>query len=178
MLSDYDDPVMISNLRSNISVLPSSLQPRVHTMSHSWGTPVDSLTSFVPSSPVPLSLTPNLSHRISSYDLILLADTLWSSSSHDPLLASLVLLLERTERAFIQIVAGFHTGRESVWAFLRKAGEVGFVKEGKWEEVGWEGERREWRDESGEEEEEIGERNRWVVEGRLRWSKEELERSA
>ena len=61
---------------------------------------------------------------------------------------------------------------------MKKAEERGLVRGGEWKEVGWEGERREWREEGEEEEEEEGEvreRNRWGVEGRLRWSREVLE---
>lgn len=69
-------------------------------------------------------------------------------------------------------------------AFLRKAFEAGFEYEGAWEEVGFgrEGEEREvrrwgWDLGEGDVEPEVeveGEekRNRWVVQGRLRWGRD------
>jgi hypothetical protein len=54
--------------------------------------------------------------------------------------------------------------------------EVGLEMKGEWIEVGHDGGRRDWGWNAGEEEEEGGERNKWVVEGRLGWSEVELGR--
>lgn len=63
-------------------------------------------------------------------------------------------------------------------AFERRARAAGLVPRGAaWEEVSWEGARREWgwdleSDLAGEEA--IEERNRWVVQGELGWAEERL----
>lgn len=125
-------------------------------------------------------LTPRSLDRLSAtstYSLILLADCIWSSPAHSLLLTSLSSLLSHEPDAFIHLIAGFHSGRAGVRAFLRKAVEAGFELAGDWEEIGIEGERREWGwdlrggEEGEEEKDSASDRNRWVVEGRLRWKR-------
>ncbi|KAL8283390.1 hypothetical protein RQP46_005800 [Phenoliferia psychrophenolica] len=157
VVSDYDDPSLVLNLQRNIPLaLPSPLhQSLTHAVGFTWG-----------SSPAPLlSLSPP------GYSLILLADTLWFSEGHDALLSSLVALLSHDDpTARIEIVAGFHSGRETVRAFLRKAEENDLVMEGEWDEVMFDGKRRKWGwdvEEGLLDEEPIAERNRSVVEAYL-----------
>ncbi|KAK4700750.1 EEF1A N-terminal glycine/lysine methyltransferase, partial [Phenoliferia sp. Uapishka_3] len=172
LVTDYEDPKLICNLVANIPLaLPSpSHQSITSALGFTWGNSTASL----------LSLSPN------GYSLILLADTLWFSSGHDVLITSLLELLSFDDPgARVEIVAGFHSGRQTVRAFLRKAEERGLVREGKWEEVGFQGDRKSWGwdVELGlVEEEEIGDRNKAVVEGalnsqsqRVLWLLEELE---
>lgn len=156
VVSDYNDESLINNLSNNIILsLPAPVRSRITAIGHTWGTPPDALLAVSPG----------------GFDLILLADTLWFSSAHDTLLSSLSALLSLSPSARVEIVAGFHSGRETVRAFLRKAAASGFEMEGEWEEVTFDGKKRAWGwdVEAGlEDEEEIGVRNRSVVEGRLR----------
>ncbi|BGP48953.1 hypothetical protein JCM10450v2_004832 [Rhodotorula kratochvilovae] len=174
VLSDYDDPSLVANLRSNISLaFPSpadaSHRARLSAHGHSWGE----------SSSLPFLLSGSLAAGAAPrpFTRILLADTLWFSSGHILLLDSLSHLLARTPEARACFVAGFHSGRATVRSFLRKAEAAGFVRRGDWEEVGVDGRRRPWgwdvRDgDQGEweEAEDGSERNKWVVEGQLGWS--------
>ncbi|GAA6048476.1 hypothetical protein JCM3770_003776 [Rhodotorula araucariae] len=186
VLSDYDDPSLVANLRSNIALaFPSpadaALRARVSAHGHSWGDSstlaallTTATTGAQPAEPQP-------------FTRILLADTLWFSSGHTLLLDSLAHLLARTPNARACFVAGFHSGRATVRSFLRKAAARGFVRRGAWEEVGVDGRRRKWgwdvRGEDGQEgewdeAEDGSERNKWVVEGQLGWSDDELRDSA
>ncbi|GAA5844591.1 hypothetical protein JCM9279_006358 [Rhodotorula babjevae] len=191
VLSDYDDPTLVANLRSNIDIaFPSpadaSIRAGLSAQGHSWGDTA-SYPTLLSSSASPSS-TAELERL---FTRILLADTLWSSAGHPPLLDSLVALLAPTPAARVCVVAGFHSGRGTVRSFLRQAGARGLVRIGKWEEVGIDGARREWgwdergRAESGagvegagadewDEVEDASERNKWVVEGQLGWSEEAL----
>ncbi|CEQ43188.1 SPOSA6832_05088 [Sporobolomyces salmonicolor] len=170
VLSDYDDPLLIDNLESNISLAyPSdeAARKRIRAVGHTWGES-ESLAALL------------AANSSGPFTHILLADTLWASSSHDLLLSSLPLLLARTPSSRIHITAGFHSGRATVRSFLRKARLKGFVPKGEWAEVGVKGERRAWgwdledgakEGEEGEwvEKEEASERNKWLVEGALGW---------
>ncbi|GAA6032471.1 hypothetical protein JCM8097_004777 [Rhodosporidiobolus ruineniae] len=184
-LTDYDDPALIANLRSNIALAfdkEPEVQKRIRALGHSWGEE-DSLRALISS---------NSSRPFSR---ILLADTLWYSSAHTLLLSSLGRLLARTPSARIHIVAGFHSGRATVRSFLRKARKVGLVRKGEWTEVSTKGERRQWGwdlkrregnggeddgedEESWEEKEDASERNKWAVEGDLGWSEAALREAA
>ncbi|KAI5476428.1 putative nicotinamide N-methyltransferase [Pseudohyphozyma bogoriensis] len=86
VLSDFDNADLLSHIRDNIPSLPPAYQPKVSVVGHTWGTAL------------PPTLPPT------SFDLVLLADTLWYTVAHDALLVSLGLLLASTGR--IQIVAG------------------------------------------------------------------------
>ncbi|BGP25325.1 nicotinamide N-methyltransferase [Rhodotorula toruloides] len=172
VLSDYDDPLLITNLRDNIALaFPNSpaVRERIRAVGHSWGDP-DSLKAILDAN----------SPSSSPFPHILLADTIWNSSGHALLLSSLQHLLARTAPARIHICAGFHSGRATVRAFLKKAEKIGFVQRGEWQEIGVDGRRRKWGwdvigdEEEWEEKENASERNKWVVEGDLGWNEEAL----
>lgn len=112
------------------------------------------------------------------YNTILLADCIWASYAHSMLVDSLSTLLSRADpSSFVYLVSGFHSGRAGVRAFLRKAFAAGLEYDGEWEEVGHDGQRRRWDwdlvdgEEPAEEAEGEAIRNRWVVQGKLRWSR-------
>ncbi|GAA5864014.1 hypothetical protein JCM3774_004456 [Rhodotorula dairenensis] len=185
VLTDYDDPLIVANMRSNIALaLPELRTSSVSAEGHCWGD-AKSLNRILAAN----------DHAL--YSMILLADTLWVSSAHDLLLSSLVQLLERTSDARIAICAGFHSGRRTVRRFVQKAAVVGLVPRGApWQEVGVDGGRREWihrlrdvggglpasnpgdaaaaDDEEEWDEEDASERNKFVVEGLLGWSDQAL----
>lgn len=187
MLSDYDDEAMVNNMLSNVeSIFPKSsskFSSKVAVWGHSWGELVD-LNTLPTFSSTSLSSSPIIS---SQFDFILAADCIWNSSFHLPLLDSLISLLAQTSNGSIQIVSGFHSGRHTVRSFLLKAEERGLIISGEWFEVkcddsdeeggraGREKDKRSWGwDILEEKEESIEERNRWVVEGKLVWSKKAL----
>ncbi|KPV77685.1 uncharacterized protein RHOBADRAFT_51504 [Rhodotorula graminis WP1] len=192
VLSDYNDPTLIANLRSNIDLaFPSPadapIRASLSAQGHSWGDTATYPALLSSSSFASPSSTREPERR---FTRIILADTLWSSAGHVPLLDSLFALLAPTPTARVCIVAGLHSGRATIRSFLRKASGRGLVREGKWVEVGIEGRRREWgwdergRTEGGaaaaagadewDEVEDASERNKWVVEGQLEWSDEAL----
>jgi len=183
VLSDYDDPTLIDNLRLNIDLAfpgpgGAPTRARLSACGHSWGD-ASTIPSLLSCGTIPAA-TPR------HFSRILLADTLWYSAGHLLLLDSLNELLARTPTARVCIVAGFHSGRATPRSFLRKAGERGLVRRGRWQEVGTDGRRREWgwdlrrkegdadREGEWEEVEDASERNKWVVEGELGWSDEAL----
>ncbi|GAA5974136.1 hypothetical protein JCM3765_007351, partial [Sporobolomyces pararoseus] len=119
---------------------------------------------------------------------ILMADTLWLTEAQTALVSSLTQLLAFTPSARIHLVAGFHSGRNAVRSFLRRAREAGLEEkevDGKeWEELAVGGETRKWGwDLEGvegdsdwiEETESNSERGKWVVVGEMGWSREKLE---
>jgi len=126
------------------------------------------------------------SHRISpSFDLLLVADCVWSPALHGSLVKSLVSLLAACPSATVHFAAGFHTGRKAVAAFLAAAEQAGVTPRDRadWVEVSVEGEVRAWnwgrvdclRDgrevkvcgPEPLEEEKQEERNRWTLYGTL-----------
>ncbi|KAH8104298.1 hypothetical protein DFH11DRAFT_1865014 [Phellopilus nigrolimitatus] len=184
-LSDYPDDLLIDTLRANVqrnfkldsaaeTDIESGAREHVHVVPYAWGDDVSSVLS---------SLEPS-SSETNGYDLILAADTLWDPASHLVFLHTISILLRRTPSARVHLVAGLHTGRYTICAFLNKvtafrnecvrAGgpglEVGGIEE--WD-VGGGGKRRPWAEERGNEDE--GMRRRWVVWINLRWS--DLQRS-
>ncbi|GAA5975286.1 hypothetical protein JCM11641_005920 [Rhodosporidiobolus odoratus] len=174
IISDYDDPALVANLKGNIKLaFPDSpdIQARLQAIGHSWAEE-ESLQALL------------LANSDSPFSHILLADTLWSPTFYSPLLLSLTRLLARTSTARAHICAGFHSGRATVRSFLRKARKEGFVLKGEWVEVGMNGERRPWGwdiegkvegDEGQwEEKEDQSQRNKWVVEGDLGWNEAAL----
>jgi len=117
-----------------------------------------------------------------------MADTLWLTEAQTALISSLSQLLALTHSARIHLVAGFHSGRNAVSSFLRKARQAGLeekeVNGKKWEELAVGGETRTWGwDLEGEgadtewieEKESNSERGKWVVVGEMGWSKQKLD---
>ena len=158
-MSDYNNPALVSNLEQNITLALASPIHRAKTsaVGFTWGESTAPLLDLCPT----------------GYTLILLADTLWFSEGHEPLLSALGDLLSQDPAARVELVAGFHSGRATVRAFLRKAESKGLVMDGMWEEVMFDGKRRAWGWDVAAglvDEEAIGERNRSVVEGALRRS--------
>jgi hypothetical protein len=150
--------------------------------SESWATP--GAPTLLPYSGVLLSLPKRwpsqadnvhyIPNRASPYyDLILLADTFWTQSLHQPLILTLTQLLRHSPSAIIHLAAGFHTGKDVVRSFFADAEEAGLVpldEAGTWFELSSKGEKRAWLKSAaaGEENESQEERNRWTLLGALR----------
>ncbi|TFK64104.1 hypothetical protein BDN72DRAFT_846902 [Pluteus cervinus] len=100
------------------------------------------------------------------FDIVMAADTLWNSALHEPFLTTLCRVLKKSASARIHLVAGLHTGRYTLEAFLKAVGKVGLIVESAVEyEVAGDGERN-W-DVSREDDE--TERRGWVVWMVLKW---------
>jgi nicotinamide N-methyltransferase len=185
-MSDYDSEHLLATLRSNVSrCLPSepaqgslgtdgSIRDRAHVVGHIWGTDTSPLSVHAP---------PDADGR---FDYILLADTVWASSTigsdvpHAPLVSTLVRVLSRSNKsARVLVVCGFHTGRAAIQAFFERAESEGLVPDD-WGKQEWtwsplrRGEAaagqiktREWRDD----EPVLGDdKGKWVALARLKWS--------
>lgn len=85
-----------------------------------------------------------------TYDLILCADVLWLSTSHDDLLRTITTLLKRSISSRVLVISGFHTGRRALLSFFRKALLLGlcpdkdFVYDGIFEQHATSSIRRSW----------------------------------
>lgn len=98
---------------------------------------------------------------------------LWDQFSTTALAISIARLLARSPSSRVLVVAGAHTGRAPIAAFLRRAAARGLITDehGLIErDIG--GQTREW-DETREDGD-IKLRNRWLLEGQLKWADERL----
>ena len=129
-------------LRHNLDLaflLLSSSKPSHHlppptysVLGHTWGEETSTLLSS-PSRP---------NSNPEPFDLILLADLLWSTSSHTTLITSLYSLL-RPSTGVAHVIAGLHQGRGATERFKNgwkgmKGGWVREVDEFRWGVGGWE----------------------------------------
>ncbi|GAA5864533.1 hypothetical protein JCM5353_003579, partial [Sporobolomyces roseus] len=120
VITDYDDPLLIDNLKENIEMgyeKDEETRRKLVALGHTWGEK-DSLRKV------------REANDNEPYTHILLADTLWLTPSHDALLSTLSQLLAPTASSRIHLVAGFHSGRNAIRSFLRKAKAVGLEKKG------------------------------------------------
>ena len=140
--TDYPSPTLLAITRTNLSAnTPPALQPRIAVEGHEWSQ-LD--TEFA-------------RENAHAFSRVLVADTLWLDKQHAPLRASIAHFLADGGQAWV--VAGFHTGREKVTSFLRRAGDQGLAVERVWE-VDVNGVLRPWREER---EEGVAERKKWCM---------------
>ncbi|TIB12907.1 hypothetical protein E3P92_02461 [Wallemia ichthyophaga] len=111
LVTDYDDPNLISNLRKNVQ--DNNKNGVCKVLPHCWGKDVDDLRS--------------LSKTKDGFDVILAADVIWDSFSHASLIETLLQSLKKSDSSRVVLVAGYHTGRHVVQAFLRRARSKGLV---------------------------------------------------
>lgn len=114
---------------------------------HTWGEPVtDILNAALPTvtsgsalSSIPSSKSASIASE--QFDLLLLADLLWSSSSHTDLLTSVHSLL-KPQTGIAHVIAGLHQGRGATDRFKASWKELGGwveeVLEVRWGREGWE----------------------------------------
>ncbi|KDQ61533.1 hypothetical protein JAAARDRAFT_171788 [Jaapia argillacea MUCL 33604] len=153
-LSDYPDQKLMRTLSDNVK--RNDVVNRCRVVPYDWGSDPSPLLP-----PYPLKSTPG-------FDVILAADTLWNPELHSRFIDTLRLTLKRTTSARAHLIAGLHTGRYTIQAFLREMGETKlFVESVVEREVSGEG-RREWCVERAESEDER-ERRRWVVWMTIKW---------
>ncbi|KAI0061001.1 hypothetical protein BV25DRAFT_821652 [Artomyces pyxidatus] len=148
--SDYPDDNLIHALEQNVA--RNDVAGRCRVVPHAWGADSTALGS--------------------PFDVVVAADTLWNSAMHASLLTTLCGVLARTPGARVHLVAGLHTGRYTLGAFLREAEGRGFVvAEAVEREVSGVGQRA-WDVERDEGVEAERERRKWVVWMVLRWGRE------
>jgi EEF1A N-terminal glycine/lysine methyltransferase len=96
-----------------------------------------------------------------SYTRILAADCLWMPDQHRNLAATMTHFLSSTPGSCVLIVAGFHTGRANVAAFLEEIVPEEGLEVVKIMEKDVDGKERQWvRERAGED---ITSRKRWCV---------------
>ncbi|TIA89239.1 hypothetical protein E3P99_02151 [Wallemia hederae] len=111
LITDYDDVELITNLRKNVR--DNDKRGNLKVMAHCWGKDADDLRSS--------SLTRD------GFDVILAADVIWDSFSHLSLIETLTQSLKQRPESRVVLVAGYHTGRHVVQAFMRRAKAKGLV---------------------------------------------------
>jgi EEF1A N-terminal glycine/lysine methyltransferase len=106
VLSDYPDEELIDALNQNVAANIS--HGSAHVVPYDWTT--GDITPF-------RALSPH------GFDVILAADTLWNADLHAPFLQSLESLLRRdtegVSTSSVNLIAGLHTGRWTIQAFLK-----------------------------------------------------------
>lgn len=147
IVTDYPDSKLIHALENN--VMQNNLEGRCVAVAHAWGT-----------SPAPLFTAANDAAH-TGFDVVLAADTLWNSDTHDILLKTLCATLRRSTRTRAHFIAGLHTGRWALSAFVRKAEAAGLELVGVEERAVRGDAKRSWKVDRGSEDE--AERRRWVV---------------
>lgn len=109
--SDYDEPELVRALTANVraNTLPQSCK----VVGHVWGTNADELLEALPGG--------------ARFDVVLLADCLWDPLSHAALLKTVLATLAFTPAARVHVIAGLHTGRDKITAFVRRAYRAGLT---------------------------------------------------
>jgi len=159
VLSDYPDEELIDTLNQNVASNISDAS--AHVIPYDWTT--GDVSPFYALSP-------------DGFDVIMAADTLWNTDLHDAFLRSLESLLRHNvddPSSSVNLIAGLHTGRWTIQAFLKAVEDrqrfrlhrvveipANSGKETTPEERSWEVERED-EDESG--------RRAWVVSITMGW---------
>jgi EEF1A N-terminal glycine/lysine methyltransferase len=165
VVSDYPDPTLIRALAGNVARNASVARGKCVAVPHAWG------TSCVPlfAAGVTTNGHPASNSSYERFDIVLAADTLWNSATHEIQLITVTNALRRIAHARAYFVAGLHTGRWALGAFLRKAEEAGLILVNAEERSARLDERRRpWKVDRGSEDE--AERRRWVVCFIFRWA--------
>lgn len=145
--SDYPDAELVAALAQNVQ--RNGVGDRVRVVPYAWGSDPAAFGD-------------------GAFDVIVAADTLWNPELHALFLGTLQRLLHRTPDARAYLVAGLHTGRYTLQAFMDAVGEYGLALEEAVErEVG--GSRARPWDVARAEGEDERERRRWVVDMRIKW---------
>jgi len=153
VISDYPAPEVLENLRENVKRnIPEDAWGDVRVEGHKWGNIGGEDQGFERESK-------------ERFTRILVADCLWMPEQHDNLLKSIRWFMAENGRAWV--IAGFHTGRETMSEFYKeeKLKEAGLEVERIYERDA-EGKEREWVVDRGIED--ITERKRWLVIGVLK----------
>ncbi|WFC98804.1 nicotinamide N-methyltransferase [Malassezia yamatoensis] len=117
VVTDYDDASILAALRANLEKVrkQNSLRAPIVVAPHTWGSSIDDVADLLS------ARTPVL------FDTILLADCVWERFSHAALIKSITNLLSRSSHARVYMVAGFHTGRDTLVHFFRSMLDANFM---------------------------------------------------
>lgn len=154
VVSDYPDELLIRTLKENVD--KAGVSSNCRAVGYGWGTDPHEL------------LRTTKDNEQDGFDVILAADTLWSSETHEILAESLKKTLRQTPQARIHLVAGLHTGRFALQKFMDLALRRGFTLKGINEHAAnGQLRTRAWDPERVEDD---NERRRWIVWISLAWS--------
>lgn len=152
VVTDYPSPAVLKTLRENVAgAVRSGYAPpgrfavdEVVVQAHAWGELEGPLAA----------------ENRHAFDRVVAADCLWMPGQHANLRRSIAWFLAEGEEARVWIVAGFHTGRQTLGAFFERdaLAEVGLEVECMWERD-CNGRDRDWVWDRGIED--ISERKRW-----------------
>lgn len=146
-VSDFPDIHLIRTLSDNVQ--NNRVSDRCRVVPYAWGSDVAALTQR-------------------PFDVIVACDTLWNPDLHDIFIDTLCMLLKKVSDARIHLVAGLHTGRYTLQAFMDTARNAGLdICRAREREVTG-SIQREWCVSRAETESER-ERRRWVVWMTLAW---------
>ncbi|KAE8233231.1 hypothetical protein CF326_g1740 [Tilletia indica] len=115
LATDYDEESVVRVLKENVGRAVREVLKgggKVRGVGYTWGHSPDDLFDYLP-------------NGVDSFDVVLLADTLWDPLSHSDLAKSLSTTLSRNPESRVIVVAGLHTGRERIMDFVKKARRVG-----------------------------------------------------
>lgn len=107
-VSDYPDELLISTLSDNVR--RNGVDDRCRVVPYAWGSDASVLI-----------------HQTggAGFDIVLSADALWNSELHPSFIDTLCKVLKKTTNARIHIIAGLHTGRYTIQAFIDVIGSAG-----------------------------------------------------
>jgi nicotinamide N-methyltransferase len=150
-VSDFPDAELIRTLDENVRA--NGVEERCRAVGYAWGADVSILW--------PQTSSPEQEGVDEGFDIVLAADTLWNPDLHGIFVETLSRTLRKTKEARVVLVAGLHTGRWTLRAFLERTKMEG-LEVRKLEERSVQGDlRREWVVERELEDE--AERRNWVV---------------
>lgn len=156
--SDYPDEELIAALEDNVR--RNDVADRCGVVPYAWGSDP---SVFWSSQPLEVS-----SEETAGFDVIVAADTLWNPDLHALFLRTLQLTLRRVCDARIHLVAGLHTGRYTLQAFMNMVEACELIIEGTEEKEVNGSQSRAW-DVGRAEGEDEKERRRWIVVMKLKW---------
>jgi nicotinamide N-methyltransferase len=150
-VSDFPDAELVRTLEENVRA--NGVEERCRAVGYAWGADVSILW--------PQTSSPEQEGVDEGFDIVLAADTVWNPDLHGIFVETLSRTLRKTKEARVVLVAGLHTGRWTLRAFLERTKMEG-LEVRKLEERSVQGDlRREWAVERELEDE--AERRNWVV---------------
>lgn len=150
-VSDYPDETLIRTLSDNVE--RNGVSDRCRVVPYAWGSDIAVLNREIGDK---------------GFDVVLAADTLWNRDLHLLFIDTLCKVSKKTANARIHLIAGLHTGRYTLQAFMDAVQNAGLDirsiverKIGDTEQREWCVTRAEWEDER--------ERRQWVIWMILAW---------
>jgi EEF1A N-terminal glycine/lysine methyltransferase len=174
IVSDYPDPLIIRALEHNIQ--SNGLEKYCKAAGYAWGEDTLSLQNALFSLPANMQKIDQENATSNLFDVVVAADTLWNSETHAILVKTLCMTLKKSATSRAYLVAGFHTGRWTVQAFLERITKSPLALRSIREHEVEGDQQREWNVNRAEEEDEK-ERRRWVVWLTLGWDEPGIESS-